>query len=53
MAFDRQAGGHNFDFSRDVCTKCDMTREYYEDHGKPPCRGKSSDREEPLVIPDD
>jgi hypothetical protein len=40
MAFDRRAGGHSFDFSRDVCAKCGMTRELFEDNGKPPCQGK-------------
>jgi len=43
MAFDRRAGGHAFDFNRDVCAKCGMTREQYEDNGNPPCKGKPAD----------
>jgi hypothetical protein len=44
MAFDRTSGGHRFDFSSGVCHRCGMTREHYEDNGKPICRGKPADR---------
>jgi hypothetical protein len=30
--------GHTFDFDTDVCTKCGMSREAYEDTGKPACK---------------
>jgi hypothetical protein len=40
MAFDRRAGGHAFSFDAGVCAKCEMTREYYEDNGKPRCTGR-------------
>ena len=46
MAFDRQAGGHNFDFSREKCTKCGMTREYFEDNFEPRCKGTPADADE-------
>ena len=42
MAFDRQAGGHAFDFNRGVCEKCGMTREQFEDNGEPRCKGRPS-----------
>jgi ribosomal protein L37E len=55
MAFDRRAGGHAFDFDREVCVKCGMSREYYEDNGKPPCRGKpeKADRATPSRVEDE
>jgi hypothetical protein len=57
MAFDRQAGGHAFDFSREVCLKCGMTREHFEDNGKPACKGKpgasEDQRQQPLIVPEE
>jgi hypothetical protein len=53
MAFDRQAGGHNFAFGDDVCTKCGMTRPAYQDSGKPRCTGERADKKERLTVPDD
>lgn len=44
MAFHRTAGDHRFDFSRDVCVKCGMTREYFQDNGEPGCDGRSRKR---------
>jgi len=41
MAFDRRAGGHAFDFDREICVKCGMSREYFEDNGQPACRGRT------------
>jgi len=41
MAFDRRAGNHAFSFDAGVCAKCEMTREYYEDNGKPRCTGRA------------
>jgi hypothetical protein len=38
----QQEGGHNFAFSDDACTKCGMSREHFEDHGKPRCKGRRS-----------
>ena len=40
MALDRNAGGHAFDFDRDVCMKCGMTRQHFEDNDEPPCTGR-------------
>jgi hypothetical protein len=55
MAFDRQGGGHNFDFSSEACTKCGMSREHYEDNGKPRCKGKPepSRPKEHILVPED
>jgi len=52
MPFDREAGGHAFDFDRDVCVKCGMSREKYQDNGKPPCKGKKQEDKprEPIQI---
>lgn len=53
---DGQAGGHAFDFDREVCVKCGMSRERFEDNGKPPCLGRKKDadrRSEHLLIPED
>ena len=47
MAFDRRAGGHAFDFDREVCVKCGMTREHFEDNGKPQCKGKPKETDKP------
>ena len=32
--------GHDFDFGTEVCTRCSMTRPYFEDSDKPPCMGR-------------
>jgi hypothetical protein len=60
MTFDRQSGGHAFDFDRGVCVRCGMTREQYEDSGEPRCKGKQSGHRQvenrgsvALVDPDD
>jgi hypothetical protein len=53
MAFDRMAGGHRFDFSRGVCHRCEMTREYFEDNGRPPCTGQPPEKKTRLVVPPD
>jgi hypothetical protein len=37
MRFDRSAGGHNFDFDTDVCTRCGIARRHYRDGGTPLC----------------
>jgi len=37
MCFDRCAGGHNFDFDTDVCTRCGIDRRRYRDGGNPEC----------------
>jgi hypothetical protein len=37
MRFDRSAGGHNFDFDTDVCTRCGIARRQYRDGGTPGC----------------
>ena len=37
MCFDRCAGGHNFDFDTDVCTRCGIARRQYRDDGNPEC----------------
>jgi len=37
MHFDRCAGGHNFDFDTDVCTRCGIDRRQYRDGGNPEC----------------
>lgn len=44
MAFNRMAGDHRFDFSCDVCVRCGMTREYFEDNGEPHCDGQPNKR---------
>jgi hypothetical protein len=36
---DKPENGHIFDFDTDKCKKCGMTREHYEDNGKPACKG--------------
>jgi hypothetical protein len=40
MRFDRSAGGHNFDFDTDVCTRCGIARRHYRDGGTPGCTDK-------------
>jgi hypothetical protein len=40
MPFDREGGGHAFDLISKKCGRCGMTREAYEDHGKPRCPGR-------------
>ena len=37
MRFERSAGGHNFDFDTDVCTRCGIARRQYRDGGNPLC----------------
>jgi hypothetical protein len=37
MRFERSAGGHNFDFDTDVCTRCGIARRRYRDDGNPLC----------------
>jgi hypothetical protein len=37
MHFDRCAGGHNFDFDTDVCTRCGIDRHQYRDGSNPEC----------------
>ncbi len=37
-------GKHHFSSETDACTRCGMSEEYFEDHGKPPCRGPIRDR---------
>jgi hypothetical protein len=57
MAFDQQAGGHEFIFGAGVCTQCGMTRETYQDNGEPPCTGRpaAATRRDnmPDFVPDD
>jgi len=53
MAFNRNAGGHAFDFSTGVCAKCDMTREHYEDNGQPACIGCKPAKREAFRVPND
>lgn len=36
----KEENGHTFDFSTEKCTKCGMTKEHYEDNGKPLCKGR-------------
>jgi hypothetical protein len=56
MARDKQAGGHNFDFDTDVCTKRGMIRKDYDDNGEPRCTGRPAsgrelEKKEGLTIP--
>jgi hypothetical protein len=44
MSGNTTTGGHDFNFETGTCTRCKMTEEFYEDHVKPPCRGKASYR---------
>jgi hypothetical protein len=37
-------GKHQFNFETHQCAKCGMSEEYFEDHGKSPCRGNTRDR---------
>jgi hypothetical protein len=53
MAFNRQAGGHNFAFGDDVCTKCGMTRPQFQDEGQPQCTGQRVNQPERMIIEDD
>jgi hypothetical protein len=53
MAFDRLAGGHRFDFSRGVCQRCGMSREKFEDNGRPRCTGKPPEEKIRLTVPPD
>jgi hypothetical protein len=47
----RRAGGHAFDFDRDVCVRCGMTRPYFDDNGRPLCVGRVSVPQPWLRIP--
>jgi hypothetical protein len=38
--FDRTAGDHRFDFGRDVCVVCGITRNEFEDEDRPRCTGQ-------------
>jgi hypothetical protein len=38
------AGEHHFNFETDHCVGCGMSEQYFEDHGKPPCRGPARDQ---------
>jgi hypothetical protein len=44
--------GHHFNFSTDVCDMCDMSRNEYDDSGKPFCkgRGEKPKRHDPMPI---
>lgn len=53
VAFNRNAGGHAFDFSAGVCAKCDMTREDYQDKGQPACTGRKPEKREAFRVSDD
>jgi hypothetical protein len=53
MASDRQSGGHYFDFSTELCVKCGMNREHYEDNGKPRCAGKMPGSRTPVAVRED
>jgi hypothetical protein len=35
---------HHFSSETHACTRCGMSEEYFEDHGKPSCRGPTRDR---------
>jgi hypothetical protein len=35
-------GQHHFSSETHACTKCSMSEEYFEDHGRPPCSRTSS-----------
>jgi hypothetical protein len=47
----RRACGHAFDFDRDVCVRCGMTRPYFDDNRQPPCIGRVSEPEQRPRIP--
>jgi hypothetical protein len=36
--------GHNFEPDTGLCTRCGMTLQEYQDHGKPPCPGNKGER---------
>jgi hypothetical protein len=38
----RRASSHAFDFDRDVCERCGITRPHFDDNGRPPCVGRVS-----------
>ncbi len=38
---------HHFSPETHACTRCGMSEEYFEDHGKPPCRGQPRERTAP------
>ena len=51
--FNRQAGGHNFAFGNDICTKCGMTLTQFENDGEPACESKPPEKRERMFIDDD
>ena len=51
MVFDRTAGGHRFDFSREVCFLCGISREEFEDDGRPQCTGQPYEKADRLRTP--
>lgn len=53
MGFDRMAGGHRFDFSGEVCVRCRISREKFEDNGRPRCTGRPPERRERFTVPPD
>jgi hypothetical protein len=53
MAFDRRSGNHAFDFDAGVCQRRGMSREQYEDNGKPPCTGRKPATPEHLQVPEE
>jgi hypothetical protein len=42
MDFERCAGGHNFDFDTDVCTRCGIGRRQYRNADHPRCTARKS-----------
>jgi hypothetical protein len=51
MVFDRTAGGHRFDFSREICFLCGISREEFEDDGRPQCTGQPYEKADRLRSP--
>lgn len=44
----KDSNGHRFDFDRDVCQICGMTRTAWDDNGQPRCTGRRTEDEGPL-----
>jgi hypothetical protein len=40
MSAPKLENGHIFNFDTEKCENCGMTREHYEDNGKPTCKVK-------------
>lgn len=54
IQFFRRAGGHRFNFSHGVCLRCGISREEFEDGGRPWCTGqRPTDDKEHLPINSD